>query len=71
MSIFDKIMQSPQISFGDMTPEERAAWEKEEAENSREWFELEAKMNRCEYHKAPDYTDPEADGCPECGWGGK
>jgi len=66
-----KISMSPQIEFGNMTPEERAAWEKEEAENYNEYMEVEAKMNRCTYHIAPGYTDPEGDGCPECGWGAK
>jgi hypothetical protein len=57
-----------------MTVEERAAYEKEMhemAEDLQQWEELEAFQMRCTVHIAPGYSDPEADGCPNCGWGGK
>lgn len=33
--------------------------------------ELAAAMAECTVHTASNYSDPEADGCPNCGWGGK
>jgi len=37
----------------------------------RQMREMEARMTTCTYHVVTGYADPEGDGCPECGWGGK
>jgi hypothetical protein len=42
-----------------------------DVEETAAFAELVSLQERCQHHRQPGYSDPEADGCPECGWGAK